>query len=238
MWPRLGVQSCGRTSRPRGISSSSRGQLDVNWGRKGDHTLHKSRVITPLCQLFIFLSLNCSFFPLLDASGSSYCCPSWASLPKHARTQRRRGPLASADFYTCTFLQTRARSRTASVTARACLCVRTVCGALTGQCSVQCRREQRRPRPGQTRYPGNPRVFRSPGPYLMSLSKKKVALSGVFLSHCLPLALLFPSFSHALHPPHPTNPPPLSPGATLRMNGFQVFTQQLWPTLYVSPHFT
>lgn len=118
---------------------------------------------------------------------------------------------------------------------RDCSCVRTVCGALTGQCSVQCRREQRRPRPGQTQYPGNPCVFRSPGPYLMSLSKKKVALSGVFLSHCLPLALLFPSFSHASPPPPP---PPLSPGATLRMNGFQVFTQQLCPSLYVSPHFT
>lgn len=114
------------------------------------------------------------------------------------------------------------------------VCVRTMCGALTGQCSVQCRREQRRPRPVQTQYPGNPCVFRSPGPYLMSLSKKKVALSGVFLSHCLPLALLFPSFSHAS--PSSTTPP--SPGATLRMNGFQVFTQQLCLSLYVSLHFT
>lgn len=113
-----------------------------------------------------------------------------------------------------------------------CLCVRTMCGALAGQCSVQCRREQRRPRPAQTQYPGNPYVFRSPGPYLMSLSKKKVALSRVFLSHCLPLALLFPSFSHA----SPSSSPP-SPGATLRMNGFQVFTQQLCLSLYIPPGF-
>lgn len=136
----------------------------------------------------------------------------------------------------CPFLQPSGWSQAGSMTAGVCLCVRTVCCALTGQCSVQCRREQRRPRPGQTQYPGNPCVFRSPGPYLMSLSKKKVAHSGVFLSHCLPLALLFPSFSHASHPPPP--PPPLSPGATLRMNGFQVFTQQLCLSLYVSPHFT
>lgn len=102
------------------------------------------------------------------------------------------------------FLQTRAEKPKSEPEF---LCVRTVCGALTGQCSVQCRREQRRPRPGQTQYPGNPRVFRSPGPYLMSLSKKKVALSGVFLSHCLPLALLFPSFSHA----SPSPPPPHRP---------------------------
>lgn len=87
------------------------------------------------------------------------------------------------------------------MTACVCLCVRTMCAALAGQCSVQFRREQRRPRPGQSQYSGNPRVFRSPGPYLMGLSKKKVALSRVFLSHCLPLTLLFPSFSHA--PPHP-----------------------------------
>lgn len=69
-------------------------------------------------------------------------------------------------------------------------------GALWEQCSVQFRSEQRRPRPGQSQSSGNPRVFRSPGPYLMGLSKKKVALSRAFLSHCLPLALLFPSFSH------------------------------------------
>lgn len=78
-----------------------------------------------------------------------------------------------------------------------CSCVRTMCVALAGQCSVQCRREQRQLRPGQTQNPGNPCVFRSPGPYLMSLSKKKVVLSRVFLSHCLPLTLLFRSFSHA-----------------------------------------
>lgn len=77
-----------------------------------------------------------------------------------------------------------------------CVCVRTMCRALAGQCSVQCRSEQRRPRPGQPQYPGNPCVFRSPGPYLMSLSKKKVALSRAFLSHCLFLSitLLFPLF--------------------------------------------
>ena len=85
-----------------------------------------------------------------------------------------------------------------------CVCVRTMCSALAGQCSVQCRSEQRRPRPGQPQYPGNPCVFRSPGPYLMSLSKKKVALSRVFLSHCLPLflflslTLLFPLFFSCL----------------------------------------
>lgn len=109
------------------------------------------------------------------------------------------------------FLQPSGWSHAGSMTARVCLCVRTVWGALTGQCSVQCRREQRRPRPGQTQYPGNPCVFRSPGPYLMSLSKKKVALSGVFLSHCLPLALLFPSFSHASHPLLLHLPCPLEP---------------------------
>lgn len=102
-----------------------------------------------------------------------------------------------------------------------CMCVRTVRGALWEQCSVQFRSEQRRPRPGQSQSSGNPRVFRSPGPYLMSLSKKKVALSRAFLSHCLPLALLFPSFSH-------TPSDSTSPEATLRMNEFQVFTQQLW----------
>lgn len=97
-------------------------------------------------------------------------------------------------------------NHTASMTACVCLCVRTMCAALAGQCSVQFRREQRRPRPGQSQYSGNPRVFRSPGPYLMGLSKKKVALSRVFLSHCLPLTLLFPSFSHA-PPPSPTQHP-------------------------------
>lgn len=98
-------------------------------------------------------------------------------------------------------------NHTANTTACVCLCVRTMCAALVGQCSVQFRREQRRPRPGQSQYSGNPRVFRSPGPYLMGLSKKKVALSRVFLSHCLPLTLLFPSFSHAPPPPSPTQHP-------------------------------
>lgn len=107
-----------------------------------------------------------------------------------------------------------------------------MCGALAGQRSVQCRREQRRLRPGQTQSPGNPCVFRSPGPYLMSLSKKKVVLSRVFLSHCLPLTLLFRSFSHG----SPSSSSP-SPGATLRMNGFQVFTQQLCLALYISQDF-
>lgn len=130
------------------------------------------------------------------------------------------------------FLWIRDENHTASMTARVCLCVRTMCGALAGQCSVQCRREQRRPRPGQTQYPGNPCVFRSPGPYLMSLSKKKVALSRVLLSHCLPLTLLFLSFSHAS--PSFSSP---SPGATLRMNGFQVFTQQLCLSLYIAQDF-
>lgn len=116
-----------------------------------------------------------------------------------------------------------------------CVCVRTMCSALAGQCSVQCRSEQRRPRPGQPQHPGNPCVFRSPGPYLMSLSKKKVALSRVFLSLSVSLSFSFclslfysPSFSHA---------PPPSPGATLRMNGFQVFTQQLCLSLYISQDF-
>lgn len=87
-----------------------------------------------------------------------------------------------------------------------CMCVRTVRGALWEQCSVQFRSEQRRPGPGQSQSSGNPCVFRSPGPYLMSLSKKKVALSRAFLSHCLPLALLFPSFSHTPRTQHPLKP--------------------------------
>lgn len=92
-----------------------------------------------------------------------------------------------------------------------CVCVRTMCSALAGQCSVQCRSEQRRPRPAQPQYPDNPCVFRSPGPYLMSLSKKKVALSRVFLSlsvslffsFCLSL-FLFPLFFSC--PPSPFVP--------------------------------
>lgn len=116
------------------------------------------------------------------------------------------------------FLRMRDELHTASMTG--CVCVRTMCSALAGQCSVQFRSEQRRPRPVQPQYPGNPYVFRSPGPYLMSLSKKKVALSMVCfsLSLCLPLflflslTLLFPLFFSC--------PPSPSPGATLRMNGF------------------
>lgn len=88
-----------------------------------------------------------------------------------------------------------------------CMCVRTVHGALWEQCSVQFRSQQKRPGPGQSPSSGNPRVFRSPGPYLMGLSKKKVALSRAFLSHCLPLALLFPTFSHTTPPtPHSLEP--------------------------------
>lgn len=90
-----------------------------------------------------------------------------------------------------------------------CVCVcENQCSGLAGQCSVQCRSEQRRPRPAQSQHPGNPCVFRSPGPYLMSLSKKKVALSRVFLSVSLSfpfcLSLFYsPSFSHAPPPPVP-----------------------------------
>lgn len=93
-----------------------------------------------------------------------------------------------------------------SVYERETECVRTMCSALAGQCSVQCRSEQRRPRPAQTQNPGNPCVFRSPGPYLMSLSKKKVALSFVSLS--LSLSLFYsPSFSHAHSSPPPVPVP-------------------------------
>lgn len=83
---------------------------------------------------------------------------------------------------------------------QAWLCVRTMHCAIAEQCSVQCRSEQRQPWPVQRQYPGNPCVFRSPGPYLMSLSKKKVALSRVFLcvslsfAFCLSLSLIPPLF--------------------------------------------
>lgn len=110
------------------------------------------------------------------------------------------------------FLRMRDELHTASMTG--CVCVRTMCSALAEQCSVQFRSEQRRPRPVQPQYPGNPYVFRSPGPYLMSLSKKKVALSMVCFSLSLSVSPSFsfclslfysPSFSHA-PPPRPLEP--------------------------------
>lgn len=110
--------------------------------------------------------------------------------------------------------------------------MRTTLAALAGQCSVQCRSDQRRPNPAQLQYSGNPWVFRSPGPYLMSLSKKRFSLLSLtlsFLSLCFSLCHSPPFFS--LMPPIPGLCP--SPGATLRMNGSQVFTQQL--CLFPSP---
>lgn len=66
--------------------------------------------------------------------------------------------------------------------------------ALVRRCSVQYRSDQGRPGPAQLQHLANPCVFRSPGPYLMSLSKKRVALSFSLVSLSLSLVFSVPLF--------------------------------------------
>lgn len=82
---------------------------------------------------------------------------------------------------------------------------------------MQCRSEQGLAGPIEPQYSDNPCVFRSPGPYLMSLGKER----GSVLSLS----------------PYPAFIPPSTPGAASRMNGFQVLTQQLSLSLSSFPHF-
>lgn len=100
-----------------------------------------------------------------------------------------------------------------------CICVRTMRGTLSEQCSVQFRSEQRRP--GQDR--ASPLVIPAFSGALArtwwAWARKRLRSLVRFsltVSHSLFYSLLF------LTPPDST-----SPEATLRMNEFQVFTQQL-----------
>ncbi len=121
-----------------------------------------------------------------------------------------------------------------------CLCV-CVCvflwepcwSALAKQRSVQYRSDVgwadlTEPRPST-----NPGVFRSPGPYLMSLCKKRgSSFSRSLFPLSFPLVLSFSlSFSHA-----PPSQSPALPGASVQMNEFQVFTQQFSLSLSLPSH--